>query len=135
MHFWNVAWDRRVQLTMPDDHVCPAGRGSHVMALALGGVRAAWLVENPGGRQWLISATIVACQEHIVATAPAGGAGASTRGLAGDGGLVAFSAIGAPGVQAIWRAAAPAAAPCEGTRSCRARARSRSRPTTTAWPC
>ena len=106
VHFWNVAWDRRVQLTMPDDHLCPAGRGSHVMALALGGVRAAWLVENPGGRRWLISATIVACQEHIVATAPAGSARASIRGLVGDGGLVAFSAIGAPGVQAIWRAAA-----------------------------
>ena len=100
VHFWNVAWDRRVQLTMPDDHVCPAGRGGHVTALALGGVRAAWLVEKPRGRQWLISATIVACEEHIVATAPAG---AGAHRLVGDGGLVAFAAIGAPGVQAVWR--------------------------------
>jgi hypothetical protein len=103
VHFWNVAWDRRVQLTQLDDHICPAGRGSHVIALAVGGVRAAWLVEKPGGRQWLISATIVACEERVVATAPAGSAAASARGLAGDGGLVAFSAIGAPSVQAIWR--------------------------------
>jgi hypothetical protein len=103
VHFWNVAWDRRVQLTMPDDHLCPSGRGSHVLALALGGVRAAWLVGKPAGRQWLISATIVACQEHIVAATPAGVASPGTRGIAGDGGLVAFSAIGAPGVQAVWR--------------------------------
>jgi hypothetical protein len=103
VHFWNVAWDRRVQLTQVDDHICPAGAGSHVTALALGGVRAAWLVENPAGRRWLISATIVACEERVVARAPAGNAGASMRGLVGDGGLVAFSAIGPPGVQAIWR--------------------------------
>jgi hypothetical protein len=102
VHFWNVAWDRRVQLTQVDDHICPAGAGSHVTALALGGVRAAWLVENPAGRRWLISATIVACEERVVAKAPAGG-GSGARGLVGDGGLVAFSAIGAPGVQAIWR--------------------------------
>ena len=103
VHFWNVAWDRRVQLTQVADHICPAGAGSHVTALALGGVRAAWLVENPAGRRWLISATIVACEERVVAKAPAGNGGASMRGLVGDGGLVAFSAIGAPGVQAIWR--------------------------------
>ncbi|HET6174636.1 MAG TPA: hypothetical protein VFD90_18665 [Gaiellales bacterium] len=103
VHFWNVAWDRRVQLTQVADHICPGGAGTHVKALALGGVRAAWLVENLAGRRWLISATIVACEERIVAKAPAGNAGASERGLVGDGGLVAFSAIGAPGVQAIWR--------------------------------
>jgi hypothetical protein len=106
VHFWNVAWDRRVQLTQVDDHICPGGAGSHVKALALGGVRAAWLVENPAGRRWLISATIVACEERVVAKAPAGGGGASARGLVGDGGLVAFSAIGAPGVQAVWRSSA-----------------------------
>ena len=106
VHFWNVAWDRRVQLTQVDDHICPGGAGSHVRALALGGVRAAWLVENPAGRRWLISATIVACEERVVAKAPVGDAGASARGLVGDGGLVAFSAIGAPGVQAIWRSSA-----------------------------
>src|SRR6185312_2933270 len=105
VHFWNVAWDRRVQLTQVEDHICPAGRNSHVVALGLGGVRAAWLVENPAGKRWLISATIVACEERVVARAPAGNAGASMRGLVGDGGVVAFSAIGAPGVQAIWRAA------------------------------
>ena len=105
VHFWNVAWDRRVQLTQVEDHICPAGKGSHVVALGLGGVRAAWLVQNPAGKRWLISATIVACEERVVAKAPAGNAGADGRGLVGDGGLVAFSAIGAPGVQAIWRAA------------------------------
>jgi hypothetical protein len=105
VHFWNVSWDRRVQLTQVEDHICPAGRNSHVVALGLGGVRAAWLVENPAGKRWLISATIVACEERVVAKAPAGNAGGAARGLVGDGGLVAFSAIGAPGVQAIWRAA------------------------------
>jgi hypothetical protein len=103
VHFWNVAWDRRVQLTQLDDHICPAGPGSHVTALAVGGIRAAWLVQRPGGRQWLISATIVACEERIVASAPAGNAAATARGLVGDGGLVAFSALGAPGVQAVFR--------------------------------
>ena len=106
VHFWNVAWDRRVQLTQVEDHICPGGAGTHVKALALGGVRAAWLVENPAGRRWLISATIVACEERVVAKAPAGNAGAGARGLVGDGGLVAFSAIGAPGVQAIWSSSA-----------------------------
>ena len=28
VHFWNVAWDRRVQLTQVEDHICPAGAGT-----------------------------------------------------------------------------------------------------------
>jgi hypothetical protein len=28
VHFWNVAWDRRVQLTQVEDHICPVGRST-----------------------------------------------------------------------------------------------------------
>src|SRR5262249_282119 len=136
-----VVWSRSVPLTMPDDHICPGGHSSRVTALALGGVRAAWILERTGLRaaRWLVSATIVACEERIVAAARAG-----TRGgvaLIGDGGLAAFAGLAAPGVSAITHpdGARPAAVagrpvlPLPGTRASSADGRRVALATRSGW--
>jgi hypothetical protein len=88
VQFWNVPWAYTSRLTDPHSKTCPAGHGKGgITSLALSGVRAEWITTY-GHRATLLTATIVACRQRILAASRAG----ALTGLAGHGGLLAYSA-------------------------------------------
>jgi hypothetical protein len=64
--FWNIPGSYASRLTMEGDYTCPrhAAHGP-ITAIALAGVRAAWVTASDGVAR-LVTATIVACEQHLV---------------------------------------------------------------------
>ena len=88
VQFWNIPWAYTSRLTDPHSKTCPAGHGKGgITSVALSGVRAEWITTY-GHRATLLTATIVACRQRILAASTAG----ALTGLAGHGGLLAYSA-------------------------------------------
>jgi hypothetical protein len=88
---WSIAWHYTTQL-MDEPPICPDRHApGGITALALGG-QYLELVTTYGRTQTLISSTIVKCVERVIARARSGGSGGTTiRGLAGDGGPMAYA--------------------------------------------
>jgi hypothetical protein len=68
--FWNVPWNYVAAVTEPDEHdaTCPRhGARPRVTALALGGIRATWILSRGRDRK-LVTSTSKACIENVVPT-------------------------------------------------------------------
>jgi hypothetical protein len=94
--FWNIPWAYSSRLTDPHSKTCPAGHEKGgITSLALAGVRAEWITTY-GGTSRLLTATIVACRQRVLAVAAAGSLGH----VVGHEGLLAFSSEHATNVVA-----------------------------------
>ena len=133
VHFWNVAWDRRVQLTQVEDHICPGGAGTPREG-AGAGRRARRLARRESCRAALVDQRD---DRGLRGTRRRQGSGRERRSECSRAGRRRRPGclLGHRGSRRAGDLERPrlAAAACGGRRSCRAPARSRSRPTMIAW--
>jgi hypothetical protein len=96
VQFWNIPWAYMSRLTDAHSKTCPTGHAQGgITSVALSGVRAEW-VTTYGHRSKLLTATIVACRQRLLAASSAG----SPSHLAGHGTLLVYSAASGTSVVA-----------------------------------
>jgi hypothetical protein len=91
VRFWNVEWNFSSRLTQKSGPTC-TGRHAPggITDVRIAGVRAEW-VTTYGNRSTVLAASIIRCQEWVLARPKPGPGGDTLTGLAGDGPTLAFA--------------------------------------------
>ena len=93
--FWNIPWQYVSRLTEEDELTCHQTQsGARIGTVAVGGIGAEWTTVGVRLKR-VLSATIVDCVEHIIATARQGRS--DLVSLAADGGVLAYAVSYGPG--------------------------------------
>ena len=87
--FWNIPWHFVSRLTQPSGPSClPTHEPGGITDVAIAGSRAIWTTRY-GGETRVLAASIINCEEWVVARPTA--AGRRVSALSGDGGVLAYS--------------------------------------------
>jgi hypothetical protein len=91
IRFWNIAWNFTSRLTQKSGPTC-TGRHAPggITDVRIAGARAEW-VTTYGDRSTVLAASIIRCQEWVLARLKPGSGGDTLTGLAGDGPTLAFA--------------------------------------------
>ena len=94
IRFWNIPWNFQSRLTQRSGPTCP---GRHapggIRDVRVAGVRAEW-VTTYGGVSTVLAASIIRCQEWVLARPTPGAGGDRIAGLAGDGNVLSYAITG-----------------------------------------
>jgi hypothetical protein len=94
IRFWNIPWNFTSRLTQKSGPTC-TGRHAPggITDVRIAGARAEW-VTTYGGVSTVLAASIIRCQEWVLARPKAGAGGDQLAGLAGDGNVLSFAIAG-----------------------------------------
>jgi hypothetical protein len=91
VRFWNIPWSFTSRLTQKSGPTCTGRHAAGgISDVRIAGPRAEW-VTTYGGVSTVLAASIIRCQEWVLARPKAGPGGDELAGLAGDGQVLSFA--------------------------------------------
>jgi hypothetical protein len=91
IRFWNIPWNFTSRLTQTSGPTCTGRHAAGgITDVRIAGARAEW-VTTYGGASTVLAASIIRCQEWVLARPEAGAGGDQLAGLAGNGRILSFA--------------------------------------------